>query len=40
VNESVTVGLVVGVGVAAIGAYVGHHLRLREMKEQWAEEER
>lgn len=39
-NESIIVGLVVGVGVAAAGAAVGHWLRLREMKEQWHEEER
>lgn len=39
-NESIVVGLVVGVGVAAVGAFVGHWLRLREMREQWAEDER
>ena len=39
-NESITVGLVVGVAVAAIGAYVGHYLRLREIREQSKEEER
>lgn len=39
-NESIIVGLVVGVGVAAVGAIVGHCLRLREMKEQWDEDER
>jgi hypothetical protein len=38
-NESIIVGLVVGVGVAAAGAIVGHFLRLREMKEQWSEDE-
>lgn len=38
--ESVIVGLVVGVGVAAAGAVVGHHLRLKEMKEQWSKDER
>jgi len=39
-NESIIVGLVVGVGVAAAGAIVGHFLRLREMREQWSEDER
>jgi hypothetical protein len=39
-NESIIVGLAVGIGVAAIGAYVGHCLHLREMRAQWAEEER
>jgi hypothetical protein len=39
-NESIVVGLVVGVGVAAVGAIVGHYLRLREMREQWDEDER
>ena len=39
-NESIIVGLVVGVGVAAVGAVVGYCLRLREMKEQWGEDER
>jgi hypothetical protein len=39
-NESIIVGLVVGVGVAAVGAIVGHCLRIKEMKEQWAEDER
>ena len=40
VSESIIVGLVVGIGVAAVGAAVGHSLRLREMKEQWSEDER
>lgn len=50
-NQAIIVGLVVGGGVAVIGAYVGHLLRLREiriqadedrkrMKAIWAEEER
>ena len=39
-NESIIVGLVVGAGVAAVGAIVGHYLRQREMKAHWAEEER
>jgi hypothetical protein len=39
-SESIVVGLVVGVGVAAVGAYVGHCLRLREMRARWDEEER
>jgi hypothetical protein len=39
-NESIIVGLVVGVGVAAVGAVVGHCIRLREMREQWDEDER
>lgn len=39
-NESILVGLVVGAGVAAVGAFVGHLLRLKEMKEQWAEDEK
>jgi hypothetical protein len=38
-NESIVVGLVVGAGVAAVGAVVGHWLRLREMKKQWSEDE-
>jgi len=38
--ESVIVGLVVGVGVAVAGAFVGHQLRLKEMKDQWREDER
>lgn len=37
-NESIIVGLVVGSGVAVIGAYVGHLLRLREMNQQWDRE--
>ena len=39
-SESILVGLVIGAGVAAIGAFVGHRLRLREMKAQWDEDER
>jgi hypothetical protein len=39
-NESIIVGLVVGAGVAAVGALVGHFLRLREMDRQWREGER
>ncbi len=39
-NEAIAVGLAVGVGVAVIGAFVGHLLRLKEMREQWAEDER
>ena len=39
-NESILVGLVVGVAVAAVGAFVGHLVRLKEMKEQWAEDEK
>lgn len=39
-NESVVLGLVVGCGVAVIGALVGHWLRLREMQAHWDEDER
>ena len=39
-NESIIVGLVVGSGVAAVGAIVGHYLRLKEMKAQSDEDER
>jgi hypothetical protein len=39
-TESIIVGLVVGVGVAVVGAYIGHHLRQKEMKAQWEENER
>ena len=39
-NESIIVGLMVGIGVAAVGAIVGHHLRLKEMKAHRTEEER
>lgn len=38
-NESIIVGLVVGSGVAVIGAYIGYLFRLREMKALWTEEE-
>ena len=38
VNESIIVGLVVGAGVAVIGALIGHFLRLREMDQQWDRE--
>jgi len=34
VNESIIVGLVIGGGVAVIGALIGHFLRLREMNQQ------
>ena len=39
-NESIIVGLAVGIGVAAVGAIVGHYLRLKEMKAQSDEDER
>jgi hypothetical protein len=35
-NESI----IVGIGVAAVGTLVGHHLRLEEMNEQWDKDER
>lgn len=38
VNESIIIGLVVGGGVAVIGALIGHFLRLREMDRQWKRE--
>ncbi|MFQ6000382.1 MAG: hypothetical protein ACE5LG_01795 [Anaerolineae bacterium] len=37
-NESIIIGLVVGGGVAVIGALIGHFLRLREMDRQWKRE--
>lgn len=37
-NESIVVGLVVGGGVAVVGALIGHFLRLREMNQQWDRE--
>ncbi len=40
VNESIIVGLVVGGGVAVVGALVSYYLRRWEMKELWAEKER
>lgn len=39
-NESIIVGLVVGVVVALASGYVSHYLRKREMEALWAEEER
>jgi len=40
VNESIIVGLVIGVGVAVVGTLVSHFVRKREMDRLWAEEER
>ncbi|MCJ7668416.1 MAG: hypothetical protein MUP04_09110, partial [Anaerolineae bacterium] len=37
-NESIIVGLVIGGGVAVIGALIGHFLRLREIDQQWDRE--
>lgn len=37
-NESIIVGLVVGGGVAIVGALAGHFLRLREMRDHWEKE--
>jgi hypothetical protein len=39
-NESITEGLVVGVGPPAVGAVVGHCLGLREMKARWGKDDR
>lgn len=39
-TESIVIGLVVGGGVAVVGALVGHFLRRREMQAQWDKEER
>lgn len=40
VIESIIIGAVVGVVVAAAGALIGYKLRRKEMRELWAEEER
>lgn len=39
-NESIIIGLVVGGGVAVIGALLGHFLRRLEMKDQWDREQK
>lgn len=40
INESIIVGLVIGVGVSVVGTLVSHFVRKREMDRLWAEEER
>lgn len=40
INESIVVGLVIGVGVSVVGTLVSHFVRKREMDRLWAEEER
>lgn len=39
-NESIIIGLVVGGGVAVIGALIGYFLRRLEMKDQWDREQK